>query len=56
MSTGIGIVRMEEIALQGVAQIGYEQQIANIVKGEDAKHDVVDGTDGCQSGQVEHGI
>ena len=56
VTTMVTIMRMATIAVQSVYYIGYEQQIAHIVKCKDAEHDIVDSTHGAQASQIEYGI
>ena len=44
------------IPIERKINIGHQQQIAHIVEAQNAKHDVVDGTDAHQTAGVEDGL
>ena len=41
---------------EGKGNVEHQQRIAYIPKGGEAEHHVIDGTDGYESTQIEHGI
>lgn len=56
MTAEVAVVGMATIAPDGKGYVGNEQQIANIIKGEDAEYYIVNSTDSYQACQVQHSI
>lgn len=49
MATAVAIVGMALIAPDGKGNVGYEQEVANVVEGEDAEDHIDDGTNGSKA-------
>ena len=56
LATMIVIVGMALITTDGKGDVGYQKEITNIVKSEDAEHHIDDGTDGSKTREVKQGI
>ena len=56
MTAEVAVVGMAAVAPNGKGYVGYEQRIADVIKGENAEYYIVNSTDSDQTCQIKHGI
>ena len=56
LATTIAVVWVALVTPDGKGDVGYQQEITNVIECEDAEHHIDDGTNGSKTGEIKQGI